>query len=159
MSKYEELAILAVEDSRVFFEDQLACSNCAVAAITHLAKYLDAPGGSIYFVELNRDLVSTRKKAVRPHLVFSAEGVWHFAVEIEFGIKGTVSFQMVTLYIRIFSSGSDYTIRFDRDFNVNPANSDTFNDFSKYVYSSIKDDYRKPRVSRRKSIGFIHDPS
>jgi hypothetical protein len=154
-TRYAELARLAIEDSRKFYEERSACSHCVSVAISKLVAHLQAPNDAVAFPALDGNLRATEETSDQPDLEFSVESVWHFAVRIHFRASGSLNYGVVTLYMSICPITSGYSIKFDeRDFSVNPQLSDSFNSFIEYICSSLTNDYGKPRRTRRPQIGF-----
>lgn len=156
-SKYEELSKLAIEDSRKFFNEQNGCEHCARVTISKLAEYLAVPADDISFAAIDKNLRRTGELSSDPKLVFSADAAWHFGIEIHFGVKGTMNYGRVTIYLSLQPSGEGYTLKFEREFIVNPKSPETFEAFNEFVYTSLKNDYQSARRSRRPQIGFMSD--
>ena len=154
-SRYEELAQLAIKDSHSFFQERLACSDCATAAVLRLIDYLQAPGDSISFAKLDKDFRSTGETSQHPELQFSQDGSWHFGIQIHFSAKNTLNYGIVTLNVSIQPSNSGYELKFDREFFVDPTKPDSFNGFVEYVHTSLSADYARSRRARRPQIGFL----
>jgi len=152
---YEELTRLAISDSRNFYQERSACSNCIEMAITKLADYLQAPPDSLSFVKLDKDLHQTDETSGSPILTSAPDRAWHFAVQIQLRDKGSLHFGIVTLSMSIEPAGENFVLRFDREFSVDPKQMESFTPFVEYVYSSLAADYQKPRRTRRQQIGFI----
>jgi hypothetical protein len=154
-TRYEELEKHAIADSQLFFDESRACSRCVKTAISKLVNYLQAPSDSITFLALDSNLHVTENATAQLELKFSSDSAWHFAIQMHFGTPNTLNYQAVTLCMRIQPATTGFTLWFDRDFSVDPTQSDSFNAFADYVYTSLASDYSKTRGTRRRKYGFI----
>ena len=154
-TRYEELAKLAIEDSRKFYEERAACASCVSVSIAKLIEHWQAPNDAVAFASLDGNLRATGETSDQPDLEFSVESVWHFAIQIRFRTRGNLNYGVVTLYMSIHPAKSGYVLKFDeREFSVDPQLDDSFNSFVEYIYGSLSSDYGKPRRTRRPQIGF-----
>lgn len=155
MTRYEELAELAAEDSKKHFEERAACAYCARAAASHVVDYLQAPHDAVCFTVLNEELRATGETSVTPELRLAPDSRWYFGLQIHFNSTTSPHLGIVNLTIGVSPTATGHVLDFEREFAVSPNEPTGFLSFAEHVADSIVNDYKRPRKARSTHIGFL----
>jgi hypothetical protein len=156
-TRYEQLAALAIADSKALFRERQGCTECAAMTRRRIAEHLEIPAEDILFLKLDKELRPTTDASPAPELTLAPDLSWHFAIKIRFGNEGFVNYAAVILYMSVWPDANAYTLEHDREFAVDPKNEHSFSALADHVFNTIRDDYTKPRRSRNPKIGFSAD--
>jgi len=155
MSKYNNLATLAVKQIELSYAYEESSLKLATNLAYEVSEYLDAPKDTIKLVELNENLngvVDTERLKVKPKL----DGKYYIGLSIYLKISGSKYFGSQVLEVGIqYGSPISMIYVLGKSFSIDETIKNPFLSLCESVYSAIEDDYSLEVGAPKNSIGFI----
>lgn len=156
MSKYEELAGVAIGYSEKHFASKQDCQRVAFQIAKEYQEFLKAPHDAIKFMELDAPLKTKGSQANLSKLVPLVKGddnYWYFAIMLKLESPVSSAFMHEIIHVGIKSSEKNYHIKCEREFKIPKSEHLNFQEFFNFIFEDSKERYLKGKPS--KNIGFI----
>jgi hypothetical protein len=158
MTKYEEIARLAVEHSREVHASQADCERFAFHLIKGLREYLQCPEGTVSFLAVDANLLLLGEPGDAnmnvPELRFSDDAFWYFGVRIHFSEPTSNAFSDADSLIGVQRSGKAFMVRAGRDFVIDLAKPESTTLFFDYLCADFQRFFCTPVNVPAEPIGF-----
>ncbi len=159
MSKYEELARLSIEHSKLFHEAKERCEHAAWKLAKEISEYLAAPGDALRFVQIDRDLhfgaTLGNVLGSSPEMTYGIDGFWYFGIELHFKVADTWQYfgKQKSLF-GLKQRGTTFVIRHSKDVAIDLEKREAVQSFLEEFEDDLRRFYSTPPGEQQPRIGF-----
>ena len=158
MTKYEQLADVAIAYTHKHFQYYESCQRLAFSLAAHYADFLEYPRDQVVFVPLDRNLDRMEKTepiSMDLSLAFGDGGFWYFCFRIKYEKKGDSGymFEFVKLGLKLIDHIA--TVREERDFEIDTTAPGNFDEFFGYLFADSLKRFASAPFLPSKRIGFV----
>ncbi len=158
MSKYSELATLAVEKARETQVHYKECEELAFALRSALIEVLEFPRENVDFVPLDESLRLTggnEDRLRQPDFRLGDDGFFYFGLNTLLDQPHKIHFYNVSLRIGLKRiGGTVFTVRTEKDMHVDRSKPEDMARFCEYVFEDYKQFFGTPFDAQPKRLGF-----
>ena len=155
MSKYSQIAALATLHAERFFAHRDQCAEVAVLVLNRFALYLEAPEGTLHFLELDQDLKLTRVRTHDPKMEQGEDGYWYFGLQVHFAEPARRGFSDSFLRFGLKIEGETGSVKVDTPLKFNLNAPESLEPMFEEIVRSYEEYYSAASGSLPTSIGFI----
>ena len=155
MTRYQQIADVAVPRMREFYDERETVSEFARQLVLGYREYLEAPDDSASFVELNAnlDIVGERVAIIQDAPpVQRKDGSWTFCFAMTFENKNSPYFSVENRKVNVRVQQEELVITCGKEFAVKRSSTYELAEVFDYFFENTRQCYREKKVSNR--IGF-----
>jgi len=162
MTHYEEIAHLAVEHSKQFFQERGECISFASLLMRTLADSVECPDDALVYLEILPGLKfgESRRSVLlsSPAVIHGRDDFWYFGVEFHFALPSSPQvFGKLHNLFGVKIRNNKFVVRYESDCEFQKdeeENREAILSFCEAVIADIKAFYKAPGQSRTR-IGFV----
>ncbi|WP_077343242.1 hypothetical protein [Pseudocolwellia agarivorans] len=156
MSKYSELADLAVKNIELSYSYEESSLKLAHVFSGELREYLGAPNDTVYLVQLNENLNGVVNTVKRPNVIAKVDGKCYIGLKMHFKSSESRYFGGMVLEVGIQYGSPISTFHvLGKTFNIDENSENPYLALCEYVYAGIEKEYSTEVNAPKNGIGFI----
>jgi hypothetical protein len=155
MTRYEELAELAIRYSKGFHDNQRKCQQFAGTFFRGYAKFLECPPGKSRFIAVTKTLeADLEQEGSSCEGCYGPDGFWYHAFRFDYEGTPYISTEAIRAGFKV--EGSDFVVRLVNDHHIRGDRViDDCQDIYRLLFEETKKDYESGLASGPvRKIGF-----